>query len=201
MMPFTREVFLRLLDQYAAVVWPAQIIALALAAGLVFLAVRPRPWSDRMIAAMLALAWAWTGVVFHGLYLATLVWAAWGFAALFVLQGLVLAWSGIVRGQLAFRFRPTVSGWAGLALIAFAAVLDPLLWQRAPMIGLMPGSTTVFTVGLLAMIQGRTPHHLLVIPLLWALIGGAAAWAMGVPAGLALALAVVFASIVIVARP
>ena len=47
----------------------------------------------------------------------------------------------------------------------------------------------IFTIGLLLLVEGRTPPHLVAIPVLWSLIGGAAAWVLGVPEGAVLALA------------
>ncbi len=42
---------------------------------------------------------------------------------------------------------------------------------------------------MLLLTEGRTPLRLALIPVLWSLIGGATAWLLGVPEGLALPLA------------
>ena len=61
--------------------------------------------------------------------------------------------------------------------------------MAAPLFGVAPGPTTIFTIGMLLLVSGRTPLHLALIPLLWSLIGGATAWLLGAPEGLALPLA------------
>ena len=62
-------------------------------------------------------------------------------------------------------------------------------WPRAPMFGVTPCPLTVFTMGMLLLIEGRTPIHLAVIPVLWSLVGGTAAWFLGVTEDLALPIA------------
>ena len=193
MLPFSREVFLRLFEHYNTAIWPAQIIAYALGAVLVLLALRPRRWSDRVVSAVLAAAWLWMGVVYHMMFFAAINWAAWAFGALFVIQGLLFAWSGGVRQRLAFRFSPTLSGFAGLGFVALAMAVYPLIglatdhgWPRAPMFGVAPCPTVIFTLGMLLLTARRVPVHVMVVPLLWTAIGGMAAWQLDIIEDLAL---------------
>ena len=127
------------------------------------------------------------------------------FGGLFAVQAVLLAWSGGVRGRLAFRFGRDVFGWAGLGLAAGALALYPLLawlgghgWPEAALAGVAPSPTVLFTFGLLLGIAPRSPLHLLVIPVLWSLIWGAAAWVLPIPEDLALPLAAVVATGLIV---
>jgi hypothetical protein len=147
---------------------------------------------DRAIGALMALAWLWIGVGYHFLHFATIDFAAPVHAVLFVLQGLLLAWTGVARGRLAFRFAAGLFGWCGLAL-ALAAIAWPLAdgllghgWQAVRVVGLAPGPTAAFTLGLLLLTADRTPLHLAAIPLLWTLVAGATAWALTIPQDLAL---------------
>jgi hypothetical protein len=161
---------------------------------------RPYRASGRLIAFVLAAAWIWNGIAYHMLQFATLVWAAWGFGALFVLQGLLFLMAGLRRGGLDFRFRPGLRGWAGLLLALFAIAAYPLIamltgpgWPRSAPFGLAPDPTAIFTLGMLLLAEPRTPLRLLVIPLLWAIAGGSLAWVLGLPLGLALPIAAVLA--------
>ena len=196
MLAYTTEVYFSVFALYNAAIWPAQLIATALGALVVLLALRPRQGSDRIIAACLAASWLWTGVVYHMMYFTAIDWAAWAFGAAFAMQGFLFAWTGAARGRLVFRFSPNLTGWAGLGLVIFSLAAAPLIgsltghgWPRAPMFGVAPAPVTLFTLGMLLLSERRVPLHLTVIPLLWCLIGGTAAWLLNVPEDLALPLA------------
>ncbi len=196
MLPYTAETFFSVLEQYNRAIWPAHVFAYGLGLAAVVLALRPVPGSGRLIGVLLAAAWAWIGVVYHVMHLATISFAAPAFGALFVIQALLFGWTGAIRGKVAFRFRAGPFGWTGLGLAIFAVALYPLIawlaghgWPSAPMFGVAPGPTTIFTLGLMLLTEGRTPLHLVVIPVLWSLIGGAAAWLLNAPEDFALPLA------------
>ena len=196
MLPFTAEVYFALFAQYNGAIWPAQIIAYVLGLGAVVLACRPLAGSDRIVAGLLAAAWMWSGAVYHLLYFASINFSAPVLGAVFVLEGLLLAWTGVLRGRLAFRFQPDPAGWAGLGLAVFAMVGYPVMgwlaghgWPRAAVFGVAPAPVTIFTLGLLLLAERRTPVHLVAIPVLWTLVGGAAAWFLGIPEDLVLPLA------------
>ncbi len=196
MLPFTADVFYSVVEQYNRAVWPAHVVAYGLGLAALALALRPVAPAARLIGAILAAAWAWIGVVYHGLHLAAIDFAAPAYGALFVVEALLLGWTAAVRGKLAFRFRAGAVGWTGLGLAILALALYPLIgwlaghgWPGAPVVGLAPGPTAIFTIGLLLLAEGRTPVHLVAIPVLWSLMGGAAAWVLGVPEGAVLPLA------------
>ena len=188
MLSFTPEVFFSLFEQYNRAIWPAQFPAYTLGVIALVLAFRPFRQSDRIIGALLAIAWLWIGIVYHYLYFTQINFIAPAFAALFVIQGLLFAYTLVLRGRTAFRFRSDPFGWTGLGLAVFAMLIYPLLgwlaghgWPRSPVFGLTPCPTTIFTWGMLLMVRGRTPLHLTVIPLIWSLIGGSAALLLAVP--------------------
>ena len=140
--------------------------------------------------------WAWNGIAYHLIHFAEINFAAPIFAAVFVVQGLLFALTGTIRGKIAFRFRADLFGRTGLGLAVFALAIYPLLgalaghgWPRAALFGVAPCPTTIFTLGLLLLIEGRMPWHLIAIPVLWSLVGGTAVWLLGVPEDLALPLA------------
>jgi hypothetical protein len=196
MLPFTSEVFFSVFEQYNQAIWPAQIVAYGLGLAVALLTLWPVAGGGRIIAAILAVFWVWMGVAYHLMHFATVNFAAPAFGAVFIVQGLLLGWTGVIRGKVNFRFRPDASGWSGLGLVIFAIVLYPLLgwvaghgWPRAQMFGVAPSPTTIFTMGALLLVAGRTPLHLVAIPVLWALIGGTAVWLLNVPEDLAPTLA------------
>jgi hypothetical protein len=149
-----------------------------------------------VIAAILALAWAWNGAVYHMMYFVTINFWADIFGALFIVQALLLLWTGVVRGRLTFRIGDDAASWIGVSLAVFAMIGYPPIgwalghgWPRAPMFGVAPCPMTIFTMGMLLLAAGRAPVHLFAIPVLWSLIGGTAAWFLGVTEDLALPVA------------
>ncbi len=196
MLPFSQDAFFALFEQYNRAIWPAQIVAYVLGLAALGLTMRPVAGAGRIVAAILVLAWAWNGIVYHALFFATINFMAEIFGAFFMLEALFLLWTGVARGALSFRFRGDAVSWTGAALAVFAMAIYPLLgwllghgWPRAPMFGVAPCPSTIFTMGMLLLVDGRTPLHLAVIPALWSLIGGTAAWFLGVTEDLALPIA------------
>jgi hypothetical protein len=182
-LPFTREAFLAMFATYNQAIWPLQVLAFGLALAAVALAIRPFGGSDRLIAAILAVFWLWIGGVFFLGYqrmldqspIATL--ATLGF----LVQGVLWLWFGVARRQLTFGARLDVLGVVGGALIAYAAVVYPVLsyldghgFPAGPGFGLgtLPCPTTIFTFGLLLWTSSRVAKGLLVVPLLWSVMGG-----------------------------
>jgi hypothetical protein len=196
MLPFTPEVFFANMAQYNEAIWPAQAVAYVLGLVIVLLLFRPTSQSSRLIAALLAGAWIWIGAVYHLKHFATINFAAPLFGLAFITEGLLIAWSGVITRRVTFRFRADAAGFAGLTFVTFAIVVYPLLgwlaghaWPRVAMFGVAPCPTTIFTMGLLLLTEGRTPPHLAIIPVLWSLVGGSAVWLLGVPEDLALPIA------------
>ena len=119
--------------------------------------------------------------------------AAWGFAALFLLQAAVFFWAGVVHGRLAFA--PWRNAWAPLAwgLVAYSLVYPAinaaqhLSVSRIPTFG-VPCPTMIFTAGLLMLATPRS-WRLSIVPVIWSLIGGSAAFLLGVRADYALPIA------------
>jgi hypothetical protein len=110
------------------------------------------------------------------------------------LQGLLFFAYGGIADRLTLRFQ---SGWRGaLALIVYAAVAYEVVghfsghgWPRAPLFGVAPCPTTIFTFGVLLLSTRPLPVLLLAIPLLLAAVGSTAAVLLGVPEDLGLAVA------------
>jgi Family of unknown function (DUF6064) len=179
--PFTADVYFSLFESYNSAIWPAQLVAWGLGAAALSLALRPMAGGGRIAFAVLSALWLWIGIAYHLMYFFEINFAALGFAALFALQGLLFAGYS-VSGRRAFRFRSDIFGWSGLLFCLFALIAYPLLgwlaghgWPRAAAFGVAPAPTTIFTFGMLLMLEGAAPLYLAVIPLLWALAAGSAA--------------------------
>lgn len=187
MLPFGREQFLDVFAQYNAAIWPGQAVAVALGAAMVVAVWRRWRVSGRVVYAGLALMWAWSGIAYHALHFAAINRAALGFAVLFVAQAALFAHAARVDAGRTFVLTGARAcfGWA---LVAYAALLYPLIglaaghaYPRMPVFGVTPCPVALFTFGLLLLSAQPVPRHLLVLPAAWALIGGSAAFLLGVP--------------------
>jgi hypothetical protein len=186
-LPFTREQFVAVFSDYNQAVWPVQIFAYGLGGLAVFLLFNRGQRSDRAIAAILAVMWAWTGVGYH-LFFAEINRAAYAFSAVFVVQAAILAYAGTWRRRIRFGIRDYPGAWIGVTFIAYAAALYPVIgvatghrYPGLPMFGITPCPVTIFTFGMLLLTLRPPPSILFAIPVLWSLIGGSAAFLLGVP--------------------
>ena len=185
-LPFTTEQFLNVFREYNIAIWPAQVVAYFLGAGAIGLAVRGSSWATRIISLLLAAFWVWMGAVYHLTFFWDINPAAVLFGSLFVVQGLLFLVAS-VRATLQFSIRSDLYGWVGGLFVAYAIAIYPAIgamlghgYPQAPMFGVSPCPTTIFTFGLLLWTRGRVPAWLLIIPTLWALIGFTAALTLGI---------------------
>ena len=187
-LPFTREQFLAVFAQYNAAIWPLQAVAALLGVAVVVALLRRSPAAARGVGAALAPMWLWTGVAYHGVFFARINPAAFAFAALFVVQGLLLA--HMAWAARADDARPRAAGvraGLGWALVVYAGLLYPLVgsltghvYPAAPVFGVTPCPVTLFTFGVLLLGAQPVARRLLVIPALWAVVGGSAAFLLDV---------------------
>ncbi|MHC1754248.1 MAG: DUF6064 family protein [Methanosarcina sp.] len=184
-LPFTPEQFFGIFEQYNEAVWPAQVAIYIAAAIAFYLMLKPGRYSNKVISGVLAFFWLWMGIVYHWSFFASINPAARLFGALFVLQGLIFIFEGIVRNNLAFSFSKDWHSAFGVVLILFGPIIYPILghflghtYPSSPTFGL-PCPTTIFTIGAL-LLANRPPRYVAVIPLLWSAIGFLAAISLGV---------------------
>jgi len=183
-LPFTAAAFFEVFARYNVALLPL-VVGWWVAAVLTLAAVARRPGAatDRLATAVLAGLWLWGGLVYHAGYFTAINPAAWGFASLFVLEAIALGWLGVVRRRLHFGAARGASRVVGLSLAVYA-LLYPLVsaWSHAypasPTFA-VPCPTDIFTAGLLVS-SARPPLAALVVPFVWALIGGSAAIVLGV---------------------
>lgn len=182
-LPFSEPEFLGVFGRYNAAFWPvaAGLWVASLAAFVAML--RRRQW-HLLTSILIAAQWLWAGVAYHLHLFAQINPAAKAFGWAFVLQAILMA---VVVGS-AGGLRYAAAGPRRLIGLWFAAygLAYPLLaltvvhaYPDTPTFG-VPCPTALYTTGLLLLAtSGR--RILLVIPLLWAMIGGSAAILLGVP--------------------
>jgi hypothetical protein len=191
-LPFTHDAFLDVFGAYNTAWWPAAVVLWVATAWLAAQWIRRGRLSGRVVFGLLAMQWAWSGVVYHALYFRAINPAALFFAAGFLVQAALLAWlAATSRGQVAGGLNLRI-GLAG-ALVGYALIY-PLLglafglqYPRAPLFA-VPCPTALVTAGWLLAAEG-VPRVVNILPLLWAIVGSSAAFALGIRADLALVVA------------
>lgn len=188
MLLFSRGQFVAVFVGYNESIWPVQIVAYSLGFFAITLLFRPGAATDRLVSAILALFWVWTGIVYHWLFFSEINTAAYLFGALFLAQGVCLAIVGVLQGLLRFGFRRSMRQWIGIAFLSYAAVAYPMIgilsghaYVELPMFGVTPCPVTIFTFGMLLLATKPIPRLVLAVPFVWSLIGGSAAVLLSVP--------------------
>ncbi|HEY3276782.1 MAG TPA: DUF6064 family protein [Syntrophorhabdaceae bacterium] len=188
MIPFTAEQFLALFARYNLAIWPLQIIFYFIGAAAILLLMRHKRGSDRIVSAILSFLWLWNGIAYHFLHFSQINRAAVFFGILFVVQAILFAYFGVIKGEMAYGLKKIGPRQVfGLAVIAYAMGIYPVLGALAghgfpfsPMFGVAPCPTTIFTFGLFLLTTRSVASPLLVIPLFWSVIGFGAALSLGI---------------------
>jgi hypothetical protein len=195
-LPFTVEQFLDVFAVYNEAIWPLQVGAYLLGVAALVLVWRRTPTADRLVAAILAVFWLVNGALYHATFFSRVNPVAVVFGAFFLGQALLFLWLGVVRGGLPFAPSGTTDAIVGWLMVAYAMVVYPLLgfafghvYPHAPVFGVAPCPTTIFTLGLLVWVGVRLSRWVLAVPLLWVAIGSTAAVLLGVREDLGLLLA------------
>lgn len=204
-MPFSTEAFLALFATYNEALFPLQFFAYLLGVIAIVSAFRGRPAAMHQVPIILAIFWLWMGLAYHWSFFSHINPAAYLFGSAYLLQGLLFL--DATRRGLRFGFDASSRSVLGALFILYAMLIYPLLnylfshgYPQMPMFGVAPCPTTIFTFGLLLWCQSRVPWHLLIIPLLWALIGLSAALQLAMPEDYGLIVAGVLGTIVILAH-
>jgi hypothetical protein len=170
--PFSPEVYFRLVERINEAWWPLQFLALGL--GLAALAAA---WRGRVRVALvlLAPAWAASGIVFHLQRYAELNWAADYFGGAFLVQSALLLGLGLFGRAPERPPGRSPMAWVGAAITLFGLVGYPLIasvgghgWSRSEVFALHPEPTVLVTLGIaLVVLVGVQAALAAVIPILW----------------------------------
>lgn len=185
-MPFTTEQFLRVFEKYNQTIFPMQFVLTLVRIVAVGLAVSQKPFGNKTISGLLGFLWLWAGIIYHLIFFTKISPPAYIFAALFVFQGWLFLYEGVVRNRLSFRASQKIYGILGAILIVYALAIYPLIgyalgrtFPTSPTFG-VPCPTTIFTFGLLLWTDKKIPSSLLIVPILWSIVGTSAALSFGI---------------------
>src|SRR3954453_4159775 len=174
---FSPRTYFRLHELYNIEIWPLQLVGLAVGVAIIVMA-----WgadSGRAVAGLLAVTWLTVAFAYHLRRYATINWAATYFAAAFLVQAILLLWSGTVRHRLASAPPARATQRIGLLVLFFAVFVQPAVallagrsFVQSEYFGLSPDPTVTATLGVL-LLADRSPWTLWVVPLLWCAVSGA----------------------------
>lgn len=185
--PFSTEEFLEIFKKYNTAIWPGQVFLYLLAFTAIVFIFKKTHFSSRIITIILSFLWLWMGIIYHLIYFTEINNAAYLFASVFIIQGMLLLYLGVLRKNISFQFRPDFYGFAGAFFVFFALILYPIIsnklghvYPSTPTFGL-PCPTTIFSLGILMWANKKTPLIIYIIPLIWVMIGFLAAFSLGMP--------------------
>lgn len=177
-----------------AALWPGQVLVLAVAVWLWWSARHPGRRHGLLIAPLLAALWGFVAAWFlHHQYAQINLAADW-FALAFSLQALLLLASGLSGRRRRRMFaQHAVRPWhPGMVLFAYALLIHPLVglafgrpWRGIELFGVAPDATALATFGLLLTGSLALNWPLLLIPLAWCAVSALTYLAMGYLHGIA----------------
>ncbi|XZO04424.1 MAG: DUF6064 family protein [Microcoleus sp.] len=185
-MPFTTEQFLQVFEKYNQTIFPMQFVLTLVGIMAVGLAVSRKPFANKIISGLLGFLWLWAGIIYHLIFFTKISPPAYVFGALFVFQGWLFLYEGVVKNSLSFRASQKFYGILGAIFITYALVIYPLIgyalgrtFPASPTFG-TPCQTTIFTFGFLLWTDKKIPSSLLIVPILWSIVGTSAALSFGI---------------------
>ena len=193
-LPFSVEQFLGVFSDYNTSVWPAQIVLNLLAFAAIVFALKGEEFS-KIVAGILALFWAWTGVVYFLLFFSSISRGGYLYSLLYVIEAFLFLQTGIMKQSLKFGSAKKPWKVVGGLLVTYALVMYPVLgyfvghvYPHSPTFG-APCPITIFTLGVLIWAGDRAPRWILFIPILWSLFGFSAVIFFGIYEDIGLLLA------------
>ena len=160
-MPFPHDAFLDVFGVYNSLLWPEVALLWVVTAGLVWHWLRSGRLSGRAVFALLAVHWAWSGVVYHWYFFRDINPAASFFAALFVLQAVLFTRHAVASKGYATA-TAGLRGVIGATLVLYGLIYPVvgfgfgLEYPRLPLFA-VPCPTTLVTAGLLVTTVGAPP--------------------------------------------
>lgn len=176
--PFTAEVYFRLLERMGETFWPLHLLTLGLGAATLVLALKHR---TRVACLLPAPLWAFVAVAFFFQRYAALNWAGGYVGSAFIAQAVllvVMALTGWGMDNAPRATNPPVA--IGIVITLFGLILMPLIaplnsgtWFQAEVFGIHADPTAVTTLGLvLIMFRGVALWIAAIIPVLWLVVSG-----------------------------
>lgn len=197
--PFTADVYFRLLEGVGEAFWPLQFLTLALGGAALLWALNNRSWLAWLLVAPL---WIFVGVAFFMQRYAEINWAASYLGNAFFVQAALLALVPLFGGRKGEqKFGKSAPVFTGMAITLFGLLGLPLIaplsggsWYQAEVFGIHPDPTAIVTLGIvLVTLRGMLMWAMATIPMLWILLSSLTLLGLDVPRAAPLVVVMVIA--------
>lgn len=202
-LPFTVEQFFQVIENYNKAVFPAQLVILLAGIITISLLFKNTANKSKWISGIIGGIWIWIGIVYHIIFFTSINPAAFVFGALFIAEGLLVLRCAFLKRNLNFILTKSIAAYTGFFLILYGLIFYPVVsylvessFSKTIALGL-PCPSTILTFGFFILAARQFPKHLLIIPIIWAIIGVSAAINIGVVQDLMIIVAAIAATIII----
>ena len=178
--------FLAMFARGNTTIWPMQLVCYVGALAMVGLAFWPVRRSTQLICVLAAAYLGWIGIAYFGV-VDSGISLNWLWAAVFVLEAVLVLVAGVVRHDLVIAPRWNIASVLGGVFMGYALVAYPIIGMLGghplstlPLFGLSPCATVIFFFGLLLWARPPVPTYLLPLLLAWGLQAAPSALATGI---------------------
>lgn len=183
--PFTHDQFLHVFAQYNESFWWFAILLWLATVYAVYAGFRKHRNLQFIVTVLLTVHWVWSGFFYHIRFFSVINPAATVFGIVFIAQGALLTWSGLVRKNLEPDLQDGRRIIIALVIVCYGLIYPLtglLLGEKYPYMPVfaVPCPTDIITLGWLILIPVKNAWAIAIIPFLWAVIGGSAAIYLGV---------------------
>lgn len=183
--PFTEEVYVRLMERMGETFWPLHLLTLTLGGAALVLALKGR---QRPAFLLVAPVWIFIAVAFFMQRYANLNWAGHYVGYAFFAQAFIMVLIALAGRGGSHSLRRNAPGViAGGLLVLFGLIGQPVMaplgggtWSQAQVFGVHPDPTAITSLGLVLIgLRGLAMWFAAIIPALWILISGLTWLALG----------------------
>ncbi|MHA1993931.1 MAG: DUF6064 family protein [Candidatus Hodarchaeales archaeon] len=181
------EQFFELIRTYNNTFWPLIWITYLLGFIVFYYSYNKTESSDKLISGFLALLWIWVGMIFWIGTFGPFPFSIFGLTftgnwillgIMFIIQGCLFIYYGIIKPSLSFRFEKKSHIYLGILFFLYSLLFYPLIgfltghpYPDYPIFGIAPCPVTIFTFGMVLWTDKRVNLLVIIIPFVYSLIG------------------------------